>query len=203
VTTGFLVGVAGIAAALLFWIPIRRWYQRSDARRLAPARAMSGDADMLAPDYESTLAIVVAAPPAAVWDALLRFGWPRKGRRTYERLGRLFGFLEPMHPVSANEPAAIPVGADSQIPVRTVLPARTLVLGSTTGSREWAWQFEVSAMDEGRTRLILRDRARGLAALPAWLSLAIPRALSFVLTRKMLLDIKTAAEARRPGVALP
>lgn len=198
--TGFLViGLAVLVAALLYWFPIRRWYRRSDARRLDDARAMSGDAEILEPDYDSTLAISIAAPPGVVWDTLLRFGWPREGRRSYEWLGRVFGYLEPYAPGdplnSDGAPGSLPVGRRSQIPVRSIVIPRVLVLGRETGTHHWAWQFEVSTLDERRTRLIFRDRARVPATIPARFLLGFSQAFSFVLTRKMLLDIKTSAEA--------
>ena len=195
-TTAPLVVVGLVAAAFVCWVAIRRWYRRSDARRLDRARAMSGDVDVISPDYESTLAISVAAPAAVVWDALLRFGWPREGRRGYEWLGRALGFLQPVsgRDDQSADARSLFVGRHSRIPIRSVAPARALVLGGDTGTRAWAWQFELNPLDERRTRLILRDRARA-ERIPAWLMLAAPRALSFVLTRKMLLDIKTSAEA--------
>lgn len=194
--TGLFLALALTAAALGLWFAARRWYHLSDARRLDRARTMSGDIDVPAPGYESTLAISVAAPPPVVWSALLRFGWPRRGRATYEWLGRRFGYLEPQ-PASApaDDRDHLPIGRHSQIRVRSIDPARALVLGGATGSRDWAWQFELCPLDERRTRVILRDRARA-SSTPAWLRLAIPRALSFILTRKMLLDIKHEAEAR-------
>jgi hypothetical protein len=201
--TFFWITVLVAAAVLVSWVPVRWWHRRADARRLEARRAMSGDADILVPDYESTLAIAIAAPAGTVWDALLRFGWPREGRRTYEWLGRAFGFLEPYAAGAALEappaPASLSVGRRSQIAVRSIDPIRTLVLGRETGTRRWAWQFEVSALDEHRTRVILRDRARVAATISGWLFLVVSRAFSFVLTRKMLLDIKMAAEAASRG----
>ena len=198
-TVSLVIGLAVLVAALWYWFPIRRWYRRADARRLDTARAMSGDAEILEPDYDSTLAISIAAPPAVVWDTLLRFGWPREGRRSYEWLGRVLGYLEPyaagdrLDPAGA--PASLPVGRRSQIPVRSIVTASVLVLGRESGAHHWAWQFEISTLDERRTRLIFRDRARVPATIPARLLLGVAQAFSFVLTRKMLLDIKTSAEA--------
>ncbi|HVL66375.1 MAG TPA: hypothetical protein VM364_03840 [Vicinamibacterales bacterium] len=203
-STAAFVLLAALAAGLVYWFPICAWYRRSDARRLANIRAMSGDTEILVPDYESTLAISVEAPPAAVWEALLRFGWPiqdpygsaRGAHAMYEWLGRAGGFLIPAgHGNDAAATAIIPLGRTSGIPVRSVDPVRGLVVGATAGVRRWRWQFEISRLDERRTRVILRDSSSASSRVPAWLRLAIPRALSFVLTRKMLLDIKTAAEA--------
>jgi hypothetical protein len=202
VTTALLVVLFTAALAALA-LSVRRWHARSDARRLAVGRAMAGDTEIIRPDHESTLAISVAASPAAVWDALLRFGWPPAGHRGYEWLGRSFGYLRPAGSTPAVPPPPIPIGRDSEIPVRAVVPSRTLVLGGAAGSATWAWQFEVAALDEQHTRIILRDRLRRGSGLPAWLSLALRRPVSFLLTRKMLLDIKLAAEADPARVALP
>jgi hypothetical protein len=104
--------------------------------------------------------------------------------------------------ISVNAPAVavwealLRFGQLRHLPIRTIDPARALVARGRDGGREWAWQFELSPLAEGRTRLILRDCARVTSALPTWLRLAVPRAVSFFSTRKILLDIKTAAESR-------
>jgi hypothetical protein len=90
--------------------------------------------------------------------------------------------------------ALLRVGHATRLPIRTIHPARALVARGRTARREWTWQFELSPLDERRTRLILRDCARTTSPLPSWLFLAIPRAISFISTRKTLLDVKLAAE---------
>ena len=190
-----LVTISGIAAALVYWFPVRQWYRQSGAMRLEGARAMSGDSTLLIRDQESTLAITIKASPVEVWDALLHFGWPREGRPMYEWLGRRFGYLQPRGTeqglgAGTEEIPALPVGPHSEIPVISVDPSRVLVLGRQTSDRRWTWQFEVSTLNERETRLILRARARRTKS-----SLAVSKAVSFVLTRKMLLDIKRSAES--------
>jgi hypothetical protein len=165
--------------------------------RLEGARAMSGDTTFLVRDQDSTLAITIEAAPAEVWDALLHFGWPQQGRPMYEWLGRRFGYLQARGTeqglgAGAEVTPALPVGPHSEIPVLSVDPTRILVLGRETSDRRWTWQFEVSTLNERQTRLILRARA-----LKTKSSQALSRAVSFVLTRKMLLDIKRSAEAVR------
>jgi hypothetical protein len=197
-----LVTLSGIAAALVYWFPVRHWYQRSGATRLAPTRAMSGDTALLVRDADSTLAITIQGTPDEVWSALLHFGWPREGRMLYEWIGRRFGYLQPLdvgrRPVSRQDVArAIQVGPDSEVPVVSVDPPRTLVLGRESGPRRWTWQYEVSTLNERETRLILRSRQRVPATVADRTFLRVARAVSFVLTRKMLLDIKRSAEAAR------
>ena len=97
-------------------------------------------------------------------------------------------------PVVAVWEALLRFGRAAQLPIRSIDPARALVARGRTGGREWTWQFELSPLDERRTRVILRDGSRATSTAPPWLSLIIPRLVSFVSTRKMLLDIKTAAE---------
>lgn len=189
-----LVTISGIVAALLYWFPVRQWYRQSGAMRLEGVRAMSGDATLLIRDQDSTLAITIQASPSEVWDALLHFGWPREGRPMYEWLGRRFGYLQPRGTeqglgAGTETTPALPVGPHAEIPVISVDPSRVLVLGRQTSDRRWTWQFEVSTLNERETRLILRARARRTRS-----SLAVSKAVSFVLTRKMLLDIKRSAE---------
>jgi hypothetical protein len=197
-----LVTLSGIAAALVYWFPVRRWYRRTGATRLEATRAMSGDTALLVREHDSTLAITIDASPTEVWDALLHFGWPADGRPLYEWLGRTFGYLQPrgaVGKVAAEQQVEslppIPAGPDSEIPVISVDPSRTLVLGRVTDAMRWTWQFEISRLNERQTRLILRARAHVPETLTAHASLLVSKVVSFALTRKMLLDIKRSAES--------
>jgi hypothetical protein len=197
-----LVTLSGIVAALVYWFPVRQWYRRSGATRLEPTRAMSGDTAILVRDADSTLAITILATPAEVWESLLHFGWPRDGRPLYEWFGRAFGYLQPVGTeqglaAGGDAKRAIPVGPGSEIPVVSVDPSRTLVLGQESERRRWTWQFEVSTLNERETRLILRSRAHVPSTFADRTFLWFSKGVSFVLTRKMLLDIKRSAEGTR------
>jgi hypothetical protein len=178
-----LVILAGLVAAfVLYWIPVRGWYRRSEARRVPPARAMSGDADLVAPDYESTLTITIGARPADVWPRLLEMGRPAATRQ---------------HPAAGAEPVPGDVMRfryAPAFPVQSIDPGRTLVLGDGPGLLQWRWQFELYAVDVGRTRLLSRIRIRsGRSPFSRLVALAL-RPIAFVITRKMLFDVQRRAE---------
>lgn len=176
------VVTALVALAILYWVPVRGWYRRSEARRLERARAMSGDADLLAADYESTLAIAIAAPPTDVWPRLLE-------------MGRSDASLRP-----GKEPTLLAPGDVLRFryapafPIHSIDPGRTLILGDGPGLIQWRWQFELYAVAEGRTRLLSRTRFRSGASLGSKLFALVLRPVAFVITRKMLLDVKRRAE---------
>jgi hypothetical protein len=171
------------AAVVLFWIPVRDWYRRSEAGRVARIRAMSGDADLPVPGYESTLTITIPARPAEVWARLLEMGRSAAARQ---------------QPAPGTTPAAGDVMRFSlapAFPVRAIEPGRTLVLGNG-GPLHWRWQFEIYAVDVGRTRLLSRIRfgpARTLRARALALAL---RPAAFVISRKMLFDVRRRAATR-------
>ena len=186
----FVLAAAG--AAVIYWFPVRAWYRRSGASRLDPRRVMTGDNAVFRPDYEATLAIDIAAPPEQVWPWLLQMG---RGRRL--RAGR-WRELKPGD--------AIDLSLAPRFPIERIEPSRTLVLSGGKNGFAWCWQFEVYALDERRTRLISRKRlATGATPYGFVLSLVL-QPISFVITRKMLLDVKLGAErgarnARQPSRA--
>ena len=176
-----LLALAAAAAALIYWFPVRAWYRRSGAARLDRRRVMTGDSAVFRPDFEATLAIGIDAPPELVWPWLLQMG---RGRRM--RTAEQWQELKPGD--------AIEVSLAPRFPIATIEPYRTLVLRGGRQGFEWCWQFEVYAMDERRTRLISRKRmATGHSAYGLFISLVL-QPIAFVITRKMLLDVKLGAE---------
>jgi hypothetical protein len=176
-----LLALAAAAAALIYWFPVRGWYRRSGAARLDPRRVMTGDGAVVRPDYEATLAISIDAPPDRVWPWLLQMG---RGRRM--RAASQWQELKPGD--------AIEVSLAPPFPIAAIEPYRTLVLRGGRKGFEWCWQFEVYALDERRTRVISRKRlATGHTAYGLFLALVL-QPISFVITRKMLLDVKLRAE---------
>jgi hypothetical protein len=173
---------AFVALAILYWIPIRGWYRRSEARRLQAARPMSGDTDLLMPDYESTLTITIGAQPSDVWPRLLEMG---RGDASQRR---------------EKEPTQLAPGDILRFryapafPILSIDPGRTLILGDGPGLLQWRWQFELYAVDVGRTRLLSRTRVRSGQSISSKLVASILRPVVFVITRKMLLDVKRRAE---------
>jgi hypothetical protein len=180
-----------VAVGVLSWIPIRGWFRRSEALRLEPTRAMSGDADLLTPDYESTLTIAIDAQPADVWPRLLEMG---RGRASQ---------------LPSKTPDQLQVGDILRFryapafPIRAIDPGRTLVLGDASEGLQWRWQFELYAVDQRRTRLLSRTRiCSGRTLGSSLLALAL-RPVTFVITRKMIFDVKRRAERMAGDSAHP
>ena len=181
VTLSFLVLSVLVIAVVLYALPIRGWYRRSGARHLDASRAMSGDVNVLSPDYESTLTILIDAPPADVWPCLLQMGRGRRSQRTTEDIARL-------------KPGdSIRVTLAPAFPIKTIEPGRMLILGDA-GALQWSWQFELYAIDVNRTRLISRTRVAARTAGETFIALFL-QPISFVITRKMLFDVKRRAES--------
>ncbi|MDK0748930.1 hypothetical protein P7A58_15550, partial [Clostridium perfringens] len=64
------------------------------------ARPLTGDELVPDPNYSSTRAISIAAPPAQVWQWLVQIGYGRGGFYSYDQLERMAG-LTGLH--STNE----------------------------------------------------------------------------------------------------
>ncbi len=170
--------------------------------------------DELVPDpkWSYTLGIDVAAPPEAVWPWIAQIGQGRGGFYSYQTLENMLGckisntaeiLPEYQHPEVGDDiylhPTAPPIR------VEIVDPPHTLVLcGSPAdiAGEGWGistWQFNVRPGSAGRSRLLTRGRSD---FSPGWATrLAFGRfplePIAFVMSRKMLLEIKRLAETRR------
>jgi hypothetical protein len=181
----------------------RKWCLTWGATGDEAARPLPGDGLLADPAICSTRAVLVAAPPSAIWPWLVQMGPGRGGAYTYDWIENLFGLN--MH--SANEILprfqdlkagdAQRLGARGPV-LRVALlePERSLVLRSDDGS--WVWAFVLAPDDKG-TRLISRNRiaAAGASAVTRTLTTYVMEPGSLVMERKMLLGIKRRAERGR------
>jgi hypothetical protein len=188
--------------SLLYWIPIRRWMNRWGATPADLTRVMAGDALLESPTYSGTMAVIVNAPPDYIWPWLVQIGYQRGGLYSYDRLDRLFGYLdrpsatrilpEFQHLAVGDQ---IPLGRGPSWPVAVLEANRALVLDMRNmGGLDWVWQFGLYPVDETRTRLISRSRVRTQTVWARLLTYAIEPA-GFLMTRRMLLGLKERAEA--------
>lgn len=191
-----------LAVVVLYWFPIRRWTHRWGATAADLTRAMPGDGDVVGSTYSTTLAVTIDAPPENIWPWLLQMGYQRGGLYSYDWLDRLFGYLD--------RPSAscilpefqrlevgdeIPIGGSPGFPVKAIDPLRALVLGGKADGFEWVWQFGLYPLDEKRTRLVSRNRARVANTIASWLFMRVLEPAAFLMTRRMLLGLKRRAEA--------
>jgi hypothetical protein len=190
-----------ITLAVLYWLPLRKWFRRWGTTPADLTRVMRGDATVVDPTYAATLAVTVEAKPADIWPWLVQMGYQRGGLYSYDWLDRLFGYLD--RP-SANRILSeyqelrvgdeIPVGRGGGFPVTAIEPYRALVLSGSGDGFQWVWQFGLFPLDEMRTRLVSRNSVRVPSTLGSWLFMRVIEPAAFLMTRRMLLGLKRRAE---------
>ena len=191
-----------VALAVIYWFPVRRWIGRWGTTAADRARVMAGDAVITEPTYWTTLAVTVNAPPADIWPWLVQMGYQRGGLYSYDWLDRLFGYLD--------RPSAtrilpefqrlavgdeIPMGHGAGFPVTAIEPGRSLVLSGAGDDFQGVWQFGLYPVDDGRTRLVSRNSVRTPMTVGSWVFMRVIEPAAFLMTRRMLLGLKTRAEA--------
>jgi len=192
---------------------LRKRYRYWGATATEIERVMPGDGAIPDATYDTTLAVTIDAPAADIWPWLVQMGYRRGGLYSYDWLDRLFGFLDapsaervlPEHQRLAVGDV-IPIGRGDGFPVAAVDPQRSMVLGGETGDGfHWVWQFGLYPLDERRTRLVSRSRARLPRTLRSTLFMGALEPAAFIMTRRMLLGLKRRAErlatARREAKA--
>jgi hypothetical protein len=172
--------------------------------------SLPGDEFVPEPKWSNTLGIVVDASPEAVWPWIAQLGQRRGGFYTYQTLENIAGcritntteiLPDHQHPAVGED---IYLYSDAPpLRIEIVDPPNALVLlGSPVdigGEESWGastWQFVVKPGSDGGSRLLTRGR---YDYAPDWKSrLAFGRfpleAITFVMSRKMMLEIKRLAE---------
>jgi hypothetical protein len=163
---------------------------------------MLGDRQVTLPNYEATLGVTVGAAPVEIWPWLMQMGYRRGGLYSYDWLDRLFGYLDaPSAERIVPEWQAlavgdvIPIGRGEGLPVQAIEPLRSLVLGDYGPNFEWSWEFALTPVDGGRTRLVSRNRVWMRRSIGSTLTRLAVEPAACLMTRKMLLGIKRRAEA--------
>jgi hypothetical protein len=172
--------------------------------------SLPGDELVPEPKWSYTLGIAVDAPPEAVWPWIAQVGQGRGGFYTYQTLENMVGckivntteiLPQHQHPAVGDDIHLHPTAPPLRIEI--VDPPSALVLfGSPADLRAeegWGmstWQFVVTPGPDGGSRLLTRGR---YDYAPDWKSrLAFGRfpieVVSFVMSRKMMLEIKRLAE---------
>jgi hypothetical protein len=162
-------------------------------------RALPGDEVLPEVCLQTTRAITVEAMPEHIWPWLVQMGMkPRAGVYTYDWIERLLGLdVENSDRILAEFQHLQPgeyLGVDKKgqgIVVRQVLSEQAIVLQWTPAQSTWTFALYP---EEGRTRLISRNRIVGKGPM-FWIMMAgFMEAASLVMERKMLLGIKDRAE---------
>jgi hypothetical protein len=164
-----LVGASSLAAAVYSFV-IRPWMLRWGSTVEEQARPLPGDDIEPHAEYVTTRATTIQAPAAAIWPWLIQMGQDRAGFYTHNWMERLLRSGIPDTADIQPEWQHLEVGdlvrTSRDIrgkpmgwPVAQVDPGRSLVLISK-GMPAGTYAFVVEPIDEGASRLIVRDRAR-------------------------------------------
>lgn len=163
---------------------------------------MPGDDFVSEPDYLTTRAITVNAPPEAIYPWLVQMGKGRGGLYSYDFLDRLFGFIDaPSSKVILPQfqhlkPGdAIPLGRGAGFPVLDLKKDEYLLLGGTQDGFGWTWCTALYPADDGTTRLVTRNWGGGLGG--NWkgrIGMFVMDLAAFIMVRRWLVVLKGRAE---------
>lgn len=210
---GVLAALEG--AALIAWNMVATPFIGSRRLRWGAVGTEATDplpGDELVPDpkWSYTLGVAVDAPPESVWPWIAQIGQGRGGFYTYQTLENMVGceitntteiLPDHQHPAVGDDIYLHPTASPVQIEI--VEPPTALVLvgspadigdGEIRGMS--TWQFIVRPDPDGGSRFLTRGR---YDHSPDWKSrLAFGRfpieVISFVMSRRMMLEIKRLAE---------
>ncbi len=171
---------------------------------------LPGDEAVPEPKWSYTLGVAVDAPPEAVWPWIAQIGQGRAGFYTYQTLENLAGCKianTTQILVDHQDPA---VGGDIYLhpetpPMRIEIvdpPDALVLLGSPNefaDESSWgvsSWQFVVTPGPDGSSRFLTRGRYDYSSDWKSRLTFGrFPiEVISFVMSRKMMLEIKRLAE---------
>ncbi len=213
--------IAETAAWLAVLYGARRYYRdwgatKQEARMRLPGDALVGD-----PAVQTTEALCVDAPAAAVWPWLVQMGQDRAGLYGCETLKSLAGLRyhdtyrvhpEWQHRAVGDVVRLAPEGwmglADGvTMSVAEIVPEKLLVLHATRPDLRWnaVWSFHLLPHWEDRVRLLTRARI-ALRHPGEVFALELVRPLIALGTRGLLLGIKRRVErldATSPSQSCP
>jgi hypothetical protein len=156
----------------------RRLARRSGATTAEVREPLPGDELVAEPQIETTRAITIHAPVAAVWPWVAQVGYHRGGWYTNARLDKLIWHID--NPSAdrivpefqhLNVGDTVPDGPEgtARFTVAAITPGRLLALHDPDGTHipgtQFTWVFVLKEIDAESTRLILRTRA---AYPPRW-----------------------------------
>lgn len=171
---------------------------------------LPGDELVPEPEWAYTLGVDVDASPEDVWPWIAQLGQGRGGFYTYQALENLLGcritntteiLPDHQHPAVGDDiflhPTAAPLRVEIVDPPHAfVLRGSPVDIDAEGGRGVSTWQFAVRAGPRGGSRLLTRGRYdHG----PDWRSRLMfgrfpMEVISFVMSRKMMLEIKRLAE---------
>jgi hypothetical protein len=202
---------------------VRRWYSRWGANQAEVRRQFPGDELVPFPKIQSTRSITISCQPKDIWQWLVQMGYRRAGWYSYDILEMITGGGEFVDGLSARRiiPELQLLEPGSQIYVHPRMPAfavdnlqlnelivlvtridsRTGLTYSLLGKRPLKYFsctriFLVEKLTDRESRLIVRSRfdySSSFVNVLIWRVFTDP--ISFVMERKMLLNIKKRVES--------
>ncbi len=198
---------AALTLAVGYWFPVRRWMSRWGTTPDELAREMPGDGLIANPTHTAMQSVTVNTTPADIWPWLVQIGSGRGGLYSYDWLDRLFGFLDrPSATHILPEFQQLAVGdkiffGREELTVAVLEPLRALALSYRARGMEWVWQFGLYPLGNEQTRLVSRSRERMPETALGCLGTRIAEPAAFVMTVRMLLNVKERAEALRASAS--
>jgi hypothetical protein len=208
----------GALAPWLYLLFVRPWHMRWGARDEEVRKWLPGDELVPHPTLESTRAVTVRAPGSEVWRWLVQLGQNRGGFYSYDRLENLAG--ADIHNVDQIVPEmqhlkvgdfvsmapvewGVPTGGFTVVSIE---PERAIVwrqgwpedledMNPSEAQRRGTWAFVLEKVDEGTTRLILRERSGHKPHVrDVVFHYLFMERQHFIMERRMLKGIKERAE---------
>jgi hypothetical protein len=195
--------IGGAAAAYI--LVARPWQLRWGATDQESDEPLPGDDLIASPDLIATRAIAIRAPADEVWPWIAQLGQGRGGFYSYDFLENLVGC--DIHSADRIVPEwqDVVVGDEVRfapevgLAVASLEQGRSLVLrggvpvGNTAPPYDFTWAFVLRDEPDKTTRLLVRER---YAYTRPWARLIVEptEVLSFVMSQKMLREIKERAE---------
>ncbi|MCX6498839.1 MAG: SRPBCC family protein [Arthrobacter sp.] len=220
---GAVAALAAGAAAAGYVLAVRPRQARWGATAQEAAGPLPGDELVRTARLQSTRAVSIAAPPAAVWPWLVQLGAGRGGMYSYDALENAAGLG--MHSADRILPEfqqlavgdVIPLSPSGGIPVRRLEPGAVLALGGALNPRtglvteqaagdgrpaagprlEIGWTFVLQPVGAGGTRLLSRTRYDYSPLLLGIPLRVLLEPVQFVMERRMLLGIRDRVERRQ------
>ena len=205
------VEALGLMAAHLLLTPVIGRRRLTWGATAAEAQApLPGDELVPHPKWGFTYGVTIAAPSTVVWPWIAQIGQGRGGFYSYQTLENLLGCrienlaeIRPdlQHPAVGDAIRLHPKSPPMRVafvdaPHTLVLDGAPAETGAEGGSASVTWQFFLAERGSGSTRLLMRGRndydARSMERL--FFGRFPLEPIAFVMSRKMLLEIKRLAE---------
>lgn len=214
--TASLIAIGSAIAAYVYFI--RPWHLRWGSSDNETDQRLPGDDFVRNPKLQATHAVDIQAKPEDVWPWLVQIGQGRGGFYSYDWIENMGGLdirsadniIEEHQDLKVGD--IIPLAPDGfGLPVAIIEPGKILVLHGDTrieGGGEQplmrpgdylagSWGFYLFPKNDGTTRLVERFRADwNEAPYNTLFYRAFLEPGAFIMERKMLLGIKSRAEAQ-------